>query len=61
MVGYGGSTLKEKTMGSCTISTKGGAMTGSKLPKVGMSSSKSNNASAGNKGSANTSSSNMKK
>ena len=47
-------------MGSSTSSKKSGAMTGSKLPKVGMSSTKSNNASKANKGSATTSYSNMK-
>lgn len=48
-------------MGSSTSMKKGGAMTGSKLPQVGMATTKSNNASKGNKGSANTSYSNMKK
>ena len=48
-------------MGSSKSSSKSGAMTGSKLPKVGMSDTKSNNASKGNAGGSNTSSSNMKK
>ena len=48
-------------MGSSTSSTKSGAMEGSKLPKIGMADSYSNNASKGNKGNSNTSYSNMKK
>ena len=48
-------------MGSSHSSSKSGAMKGSSLPKVGMSDTKSNNASKGNKGSATTSYSNMKK
>lgn len=48
-------------MGSSTSTSKSGATTGSDLPKVGMSDSKSNNASKGNAGSATTSHSNMKK
>ncbi len=42
-------------MGSSTSKGKGGAMTGSKLPKIGMADSYSNNASKGNKGDMNTS------
>lgn len=48
-------------MGSSKSMSKSGAMTGSKLPKVGMADSKSNNASKGNKGGSDTSYSNMKK
>lgn len=48
-------------MGSSTSMKKSGAMTGSSLPQMGMADSKSNNASKGNKGSATTSYSNMKK
>lgn len=48
-------------MGSSTGSSKSGAMKGSSLPKVGMATTKSNNASKGNKGGATTSYSNMKK
>ena len=47
-------------MGSSTSKGKGGAMTGSKLPKIGMAGPYSNNASKGNKGTSNTSNSNMK-
>lgn len=48
-------------MGSSVGSSKSGAMQGSPLPKVGMATSKSNNAGKGCAGSANTSNSNMKK
>lgn len=48
-------------MGTSKPSTKSGAMTGSRLPQVGMADWKSNNASKGNKGSGNTSYSNVKK
>ena len=47
-------------MGSSTSKGKGGAMTGSKLPKIGMADTWKNNASRGNKGNSNTSNGNMK-